>query len=49
MESDAKREPKWGQNQCKNPSETNVKTGSEKGEENHEKSWFSDMPKVVNL
>ena len=45
----AKREPKGIQTQCKNPSKINAKTGSEKGEENHEKSCFSDMSKVVNL
>ena len=33
----------WSQNQCKNTSQINTKTGSEQDEENHEQSCFSDV------
>ena len=43
MKIDATRVPKGSQNRCQNASKINVKIGREKGEENHEKSCFSDM------
>ena len=49
MKIDAKRVPKGSQNRCQNASKISVKIGREKGEENHEKSCFFDMAKVVNL
>ena len=43
MKIDGKRVPTWRQNQCKNASEINVKTGRGENEKNHGNSCFSDV------
>jgi hypothetical protein len=43
MNFDSKRVPTWSQHLWKNASKINAKAGSEKDEENHERTCFSDV------
>ena len=43
MRIDGKKVPKWSQNQWKNTSKINAKTGRGKDEEHHGNSCFSDV------
>jgi hypothetical protein len=41
-ENNCKRLPKWSRNRCQNASKINARTGIEKDQGNHQKSYFSE-------